>query len=95
MALQEGAKVASGTVEALRSQPLALALIVVNVLFLGSAVWLFHEVSMQTAEERNHRNALLTQALTSCGEKIIDSVDDATKLMQHGFDQVLNAIKAK
>jgi hypothetical protein len=95
MVMQEGAKVASGTIEALKAQPLALALIVVNILFLGSAVWLFHEVSVSTAEDRNHRNALLTQAITSCGEKIIDSVDDATKLMQHGFDQILNTLKAK
>lgn len=39
MVLREGVKVASGIVEGLRAQPLALALVVINVLYLGVAVW--------------------------------------------------------
>ena len=43
--IEEGAKVASGVVEGLKSQPHILALIVVNVVFLGFLVWVLHEVS--------------------------------------------------
>ena len=43
--IEEGAKVASGVVEGLKSQPHILALIVVNLLFLAFIVWVLSEVS--------------------------------------------------
>lgn len=49
MVLREGVKVASGIVEGLRAQPLALALVVINVLYLGVAVWFLSLLSDRAA----------------------------------------------
>jgi hypothetical protein len=51
---EEGGKVATATVDSLKSQPLALALIVVNVLFLIGGGYTLHDVAnrMQVREEK-------------------------------------------
>jgi hypothetical protein len=46
-AIEEGGKVASGIVDALKHQPLVLALIVINVMFLAATVWLFGSASVR------------------------------------------------
>lgn len=79
MTLQEGAKVASGTIEALKSQPLALALIVINVLFLASAIYLFREVASTSNIERLERSKLTTQLLNNCGDRIYAQVGELRK----------------
>jgi hypothetical protein len=50
--LEEGAKVASSTLDAMRSTPLAIALLIVNVGFLGFAAYVLGEVAAN-ASERN------------------------------------------
>ena len=52
---EEGAKVANSIVEGLKSQPVTLALIVMNVLFLAFVVWVLHEISTtnKTREEQS------------------------------------------
>lgn len=66
MTLQEGAKAATATVEALKSQPLALALIVINVLFLTAGGWVLHTVADNARSDRDARNALLAQMAENC-----------------------------
>lgn len=43
-AIEEGAKVAASAVEGLKQQPLALALIVLNVIFIGVGTWIYFDM---------------------------------------------------
>jgi hypothetical protein len=61
-AVEEGAKVAGGVVDALRREPLSLALVVLNVLFLLMFYGVFREIS--ASAER--RDALLTELAKDC-----------------------------
>jgi hypothetical protein len=54
-AIEEGGKVAVGTIEALKSQPLALALVIVNVLFLLTGGYFLHDLK-SSVQERNQRH---------------------------------------
>lgn len=65
-AIEEGGKVAMGTVEALKSQPLALALIVINVLFLLGSVY----VILDIAERADVRNIRIDKMLDACINKV-------------------------
>ena len=49
-AIEQGGKVASGVIEALKHQPIVLALVLINVLFIASAVWLFGSSSVRKDE---------------------------------------------
>lgn len=55
-------EVASNVAEGLRTQPLALALVVINVLFLVAGLWIVGKVA--TGTER--RDALLMQLVKEC-----------------------------
>jgi hypothetical protein len=61
-ALEEGGKVAGGIVEGLKSQPLALALIVINVLFLGFMGFIIHSLK----EQGERKDALLGDLARNC-----------------------------
>lgn len=65
-AVEEGGKVAASAIESLKSQPLALALIIVNALFLAFMVWLSHEISVTNRIERDYRTALFKELQTTC-----------------------------
>jgi hypothetical protein len=52
--VQEGGKIVIGTVEALKSQPMALALVIVNVLFLLGGLYFLHDLKL-SAQARNER----------------------------------------
>ncbi|WLA75047.1 hypothetical protein QIH77_07570 [Bradyrhizobium diazoefficiens] len=60
--LKQGGKVASEAVAALRSQPLALALVVVNLLFLIGFAFMLREIAQ--AVER--KDALLAEIASHC-----------------------------
>ena len=64
-ALEEGGKVVSGTVDALKSQPLSLALIVVNIIFLIAAGLLVWQVSARAREESAVRERIMLQCLNA------------------------------
>ena len=68
MAIEAGTKVATSVVETMKSQPLALALIVINVLFLAVGVWVLREVAQNSRTDRAAQVALLTQMANNCGE---------------------------
>lgn len=65
-AIEQGGKVAAGTVEALKSQPLALALVVVNVLFLAVGAYVMHAVAARHEAEAERRVAFLHNLLKDC-----------------------------
>ena len=56
---EQAGKVANSVVDTLKSQPLALALIVLNVLYLGVMFWIWQETSTRRAE-------MVTNVLKSC-----------------------------
>lgn len=65
-ATEEAGKVASGIVDSLKSQPLVLALIVINVLFLAMFVWIAHEVATTNRIERTQRDTLIQELQKTC-----------------------------
>jgi len=65
-AVEECGKFATGTVEALKSQPLALALVVINVLFLLAGVWFLHTIAGNSSAAAVRRDALMTQLAKDC-----------------------------
>jgi hypothetical protein len=66
-AIEEGAKVATGVVEGLRSQPLSLALIVINVVFVLFVAWLAHEFNARTTHQYEIKDQLITKLIDKCG----------------------------
>jgi hypothetical protein len=60
-ALEEGAKTASSAITAMQSTPLAIALLMVNVAFLGFTGYIMREVSANASE----RNKLQMEMITN------------------------------
>ena len=65
-AIEEGVKVAAGTVDALKSQPLALALIVVNIMFLAAGGYVIHAIATRHEAEADRRAAFLSALMKDC-----------------------------
>lgn len=64
MPIGEGAsKVASGTIEALKSQPLALALVVINVLFLAAGMWVLKRTADGTEQWRGMVQTMIRECV--------------------------------
>jgi hypothetical protein len=70
-AIEETGKVATGVVNAMQSTPLAIALLVVNIGFLGFAAYVLGEVAAN-AQERNKTQTELISSLVKdirdCGQ---------------------------
>jgi hypothetical protein len=62
MAGEGATQVASGVVDALKQQPMALALVVINVLFLGAGGWFMGKI----AERVEQRDGMIMQMLKDC-----------------------------
>ena len=65
---EEGGKVAAGAVDALKSQPLALALIIINVLYLIAGGLFVREVGKRL-DVRNERFDKLVEHCMAAGEQ--------------------------
>jgi hypothetical protein len=65
-ALEEGGKVATATVESLKSSPLALALIVINVLFLLGGLYALHDLAQAMRVREERKDNLLAQLAKDC-----------------------------
>ena len=77
-AVEEGAKVAGGVVQALQSTPLVLSLVVFNSLFIAAVVWSSYENrSIQTSlmekfmEQQNKAMEMLYRCMPSDRTEII------------------------
>ena len=66
-AVEEGAKVASSVVEGLRTQPLSLALIVVNLVFVGFVAWIANEFNQRTTHQYEVKDQLIARLIDQCG----------------------------
>jgi len=73
---EEGGKVATGTVEALKSQPLALALVVVNVMFLIGGMWTAHDFFQRLGTASLRKDNLVSAMMERCIEMAPPSKGD-------------------
>src|SRR5215472_6481529 len=65
-AIEEGAKVATGVVEGLKSQPIALALIVMNVIFVGATVYAAHQLNIRTTARYEAQDVVIHKLIDQC-----------------------------
>jgi len=68
-AVEEGAKVATGVVEGLKQQPLSLALIVMNVVFIGFAVFVLHALNERTVHQYEVKDQLIAKLIERCRDQ--------------------------
>jgi hypothetical protein len=64
MVAEEAGKVAAATVDAMKSTPLAIALLVVNVAFLAFAAYILGEVATNASERNKVQIELITKLVT-------------------------------
>jgi hypothetical protein len=65
-AVEEGGKAAVAAVTGLAAQPLALALVCINVAFLSVSIWFLKDI-VDTASAANiRRDALMMQLIKDC-----------------------------
>jgi len=67
--VEEGAKVATGVIEGLKSQPIALALIVMNVIFVGAITYASHELNIRTTARYAAQDELIHKLIDQCNAK--------------------------
>ena len=63
-AIEETGKVATGVVNAMQSTPLAIALLVVNCLFMGLGAYVLGEVAINAKERNTAQLDLIKQLVT-------------------------------
>ena len=68
-ALEEGGKVATGVVEGLKSQPLALALIVINLIFLLGGGYMLFNIMDRVRDGQVRHAQMLTDLMKDCGAR--------------------------
>jgi hypothetical protein len=72
---EEGGKVITGTVDALKAQPLALALVIINVLFLFGGVWGAHDFLGRLEKATQRKDDLIAEMTKRCFD-MRDKVED-------------------
>lgn len=65
----EGGKLAGSIVEVMKSAPLALALLVVNLLFIGFVAYFLSEVAANARERNASQTDLIKTLVQECGTK--------------------------
>jgi len=60
---EHGAKVATGIVDGLKSQPISLALIVLNLVFIGFVGWIAHEINLRTEHQYQVKDQLIASVI--------------------------------
>jgi hypothetical protein len=62
-AAEEGGKAIGSVVDALKSTPVILSLIVMNVIFLATALWFLHEVATNSRARTAEQTAILSECM--------------------------------
>jgi hypothetical protein len=63
---EQGAKVASSVIEGLRGQPLSLALVVLNMVFIVFVAWLSYTVNARTEHQYQVKDELIIKLIEKC-----------------------------
>ena len=64
--VEEGAAVAKSVVAGLKDQPVSLALIVVNLVFVVFTGWLAHEWNVRTTHQYEVKDQLIIRLIDQC-----------------------------
>ena len=64
MTVEEAGKVATSAIDAMKSTPLAIALLVVNIGFLGFAAYVLGEVAANASERNKTQGELISKLVT-------------------------------
>jgi hypothetical protein len=64
--VEEGARVATGVIEGLKDQPLSLALVAMNVIFVLLVAWLAYSFNIRTTEQYHIKDALIAKLIDKC-----------------------------
>jgi hypothetical protein len=64
--IEEGAKVAHGVIAGLKEQPLSLALIVMNLVFVGLFGWMANEFNQRTTHQYAVKDELIVKLIDKC-----------------------------
>ena len=65
-ALEEGGKAATAAVTGLAAQPLSLALVCINVVFLAFGTWFIRDVIQTSSAANIRRDQLMMQLIKDC-----------------------------
>lgn len=63
---EQAGKVATSTVDALKSQPLALALVIVNLTFLGGGMYTAHDLFGRLDATSLRKDTLVSEMMERC-----------------------------
>jgi len=66
--VEEGAKVAHGIIDGLKSQPLSLALIVMNLIFVGFAWLVLDQLNTRTTRQYEVKYKLIAKIIEQCNK---------------------------
>jgi hypothetical protein len=67
-ALEEGGKVATSIAESLKSQPLALALVIINLMFLAGGMYTAHDFFLRLDTASLRKDKLVNDMMERCIE---------------------------
>jgi hypothetical protein len=67
--LEDVSKALVSVAETMKTQPLALSLIAVNILFLIVFYWLISSLAVRTANDLERADDLIAQLIMTCGER--------------------------
>jgi hypothetical protein len=79
--IEQTGKVATSVIESLKSQPLSIALIVINVLFLGFFAFVANGISARALRQDQGHFETIKELIRSCGQKHSDIDNDEAKSM--------------
>jgi hypothetical protein len=65
-AVEEGAGIARSMIDALRSQPLVLALIVMNLVFVAFVTFVIERINARTIGQYEFKDSLITKLIDEC-----------------------------
>ena len=71
---EEGGKVAHGLIEGLKTQPLSLALVIINLVFIIFTFWLTNSLNERTTHQYEVKDQLIAKLLDQCakGKQVIE-----------------------
>ena len=67
--VEEGGKLANTIVTELKTQPVSLALILLNMIFIGFAIFLAHTINQRTIIQYEVKDQLIHELVDSCLKK--------------------------